>query len=336
MGNLHTQIACPYQNYLAKLSVRRVKIRAMNTSQKDQLHRFIFDNTAVRGNTVQLNNTFTTSLQHHNYPPVLKRALGELMAASALLAATLKIEGGALVLQIQGKGALKLLVVECKLKSNAEAITMRATATLDSNVDVNSLDSLSFGQLVGKGQFIITLDLKNNPKDGNQAYQGIVPIEGDSIAAMLENYMHRSEQIETRIWLSCDDKVASGMLLQKLPDLPEQDADAWNRLGYLANTVRDEELLNLSAEDLLHLMFSEEDVRLFDAQAISFSCSCSQTSVGNMLRLLGEVEINSILQERDTIEVNCDFCNKHYEFDKVDAEQLFAVAVPAPTSKAKH
>lgn len=308
----------------------------MITTQKDQLNRFIFDNTIVRGNMVQLNSTFVTALQHHDYPPVIKRALGELMAASVLLAATLKVEGGALVLQIQGKGALKLLVVECKLKSNAEAITMRATATLDDKVNINSLENLSFNELVGKGQFIITLDLKNNPKDGNQAYQGIVPIEGDSIAAMLENYMYRSEQIETRIWLSCDDKTASGMLLQKLPDLPEQDADDWNRLGYLANTVRDEELLSLSAEDLLHLIFSEEDVRLFDAQAVSFSCSCSQTSVGNMLRLLGEAELNSILEERNIIEVNCDYCNKHYEFDAVDTKALFAAEIIVAPSKLSH
>ena len=306
------------------------------TTQKDQLHRFIFDNTTVRGNMVQLNNTFVSALQHHKYPPVLMRALGELMAASALLAATLKIEGGALVLQIQGKGVLKLLVVECKLKSNAEAITMRATATLANNADIKALQHLSFSELIGKGQFIITLDLKNNPQGGNQAYQGIVPIEGDSISAMLENYMHRSEQIETRIWLSCDDNKASGMLLQKLPDLPEQDTDAWNRLGYLANTVRDEELLSLSAEDLLHLMFNEEDVRLFDPQAVSFSCSCSQTSVGNMLRLLGEAELNSILDERSTIEVNCDYCNKHYEFDAVDAKALFAAEIIVTPSKLAH
>ena len=313
----------------------------MTTPPKDQLHRFIFDNTAVRGNMVQLHDTFNTALQHHNYPPVLRRALGELMAASALLAATLKIEGGALVLQIQGDGALKLLVVECVLKANngtaqLESMTMRATATLDSKVDLSTLENATFSELVGQGQFVITLDLKNSPKDGNQAYQGIVPIEGDSIAAMLENYMHRSEQIETRIWLSCSNEVASGMLLQKLPDLAEQDADAWNRLGYLASTVLDEELLNLSTEDLLIRMFNQEDVRLFDAQPIKFNCTCSNTSVSNMLRLLGKKEIQSILDERDTIEVNCDFCNKHYKFDKVDAEQLFAVEVPVPTSKAKH
>lgn len=308
----------------------------MTTSHKDRLYRFIFDHTAVRGNTVQLNQTFTTSLQHHDYPPKLRRALGELMAASILLAATLKIEGGALVLQIQGKGVLKLLVVECKLKSSYEAITMRATATLDSKVDVNTLENLSFRELVGEGQFIITLDLKNNPINGNQTYQGIVPIEGNSIASMLENYMHRSEQIETRIWLSCDDKVASGMLLQKLPDLPEKDEDSWRRLSYLANTVHDEELQSLSAQTLLHRLFSEEDLRLFDAQAIIFSCSCSQTSVGNMLRLLGKTEIDSILQEREIIEVNCDFCNKHYEFDKIDAEQIFVTEVPLPTNTAKH
>ena len=309
----------------------------MTTSQKDQLHRFIFDNTAVRGNMVQLNKTFNTALQHHHYPPVLRRALGELMAASALLAATLKIEGGALVLQVQGDGALKLLVVECVINANNnDSMTMRATATLDSKVDINSLDNMSFSDLVGKGHFVITLDLKNSPKDGNQAYQGIVPIEGDSIAAMLENYMQRSEQIETRIWLSCNNETASGMLLQKLPDLAEQDPDAWDRLGFLANTVLDEELLNLSAEDLLLRMFNQEDVRLFEPQLIHFNCTCSHTSVSNMLRLLGEDEIRSILEERGNVEVNCDFCNKHYAFDKVDAEQLFAVDIPAPSSKATH
>lgn len=305
-------------------------------SNTDQLHRFIFENTAVRGNIVQLNKTFTTALQHHNYPLVIKHFLGELMAASALLAATLKIEGGALVLQVQGKGALKLLVVECKVMSDLEAMTMRATAALDKDFNEDNLDILTFAELVGQGQFIITLDLKNNPKDGNQAYQGIVPIEGDSIAAMLENYMQRSEQIETRIWLGADDNMAAGMLLQKLPDLPEQDADAWNRLGYLASTINKEELLNLPAHDVLRRLFSEEDVRLFDAEAVSFSCSCSQTNVGNMLRLLGEAEMASILAERNRVEVNCDYCNKHYAFDKIDIEQLFIAEVPVPASHSKH
>lgn len=287
----------------------------------DQLHRFIFENTPIRGNIVHLNHTFSRALQHQTCPPALRNALGELLAASALLAATLKMQG-ALVLQIQGKGALKLLVVECTAE-----LTMRATAKWSGD-----LNDASFNELIGDGHFVITLD----PKDGGQAYQGIVPLEGGSISEMLQNYMQRSEQIETRIWLACDGETAAGMLLQKLPGQPDQDADAWTRLGYLADTVKPEELLALPTQTLLQRLFHEEDVRLFDAQPASFQCSCSRNSVGAMLRLLGQPEVESILAERGEIEVNCDFCNAHYRFDKVDAEQLFAEGATAPGSSSQH
>jgi len=289
---------------------------------KDKLHRFIFDNTPIRGNIVRLNQTFNTALQHQHCPPVLRKALGELMAASALLAATLKLEDGAIVLQIQGKGALKLLVVEC-----TAGLGMRATAKWSGD-----LEDASLAELVGDGHFVITLD----PKDGNQTYQGIVPLEGDSIAEILQNYMQRSEQIETRIWLACDEESSAGMLLQKLPDLPEQDADAWDRTGFLADTVQDAELLGLPVETLLQRLFSEEDVRLFEAQHVQFHCSCSRLSVSNMLRLLGSEEVHAIIEEQGNIEVNCDFCNAGYRFDKVDAEQLFSSEIIIPASKARH
>ena len=199
-------------------------MRAMTKNpDQDLLHRFLFENTPIRGNTVHLNNTYNIALQHTEYPPLLKNALGELMAAAALLAATLKLQNGALILQIQGKGPLKLLVVECSAD-----LEMRATAKWDGEIDQQS-----FQDLVGNGQFVITLD----PKDGGQTYQGIVSVEGDSISQILENYMQRSEQIETRIWLSCDQETVAGMLLQKLPDLPEQDADAWTRAGFLAENI---------------------------------------------------------------------------------------------------
>ncbi|HSH72457.1 MAG TPA: Hsp33 family molecular chaperone HslO [Methylophilaceae bacterium] len=288
----------------------------------DKLHRFIFDNTPIRGNLVRLDQTFNTALQHQDCPPVLRKALGELMAASALLAATLKLQDGAIVLQIQGKGALKLLVVEC-----TASLGMRATAKWSGDVSQESLPDL-----IGDGHFVITLD----PKNGEQAYQGIVPLEGENIAEVLQNYMQRSEQIETRIWLACDEQVSAGMLLQKLPDLPEQDADAWPRTCYLADTVKPNELLTLPATTLLQRLFSEEDVRLFDPQAVQFHCSCSRSSVGNMLRMLGNEEVGSIIEELGNIEVHCDFCNKAYSFDQVDAEQLFTSEIIIPASKAKH
>jgi molecular chaperone Hsp33 len=296
------------------------------TIQQDALQRFVFDNTPIRGNIVHLNHTFNTALQHQNCPPVLRAALGELMAASALLAATLKMQG-ALVLQVQGKGLVKLLVVEC----NAD-LSMRATAKWASDSSIDELSSADFIELIGEGHFVITLD----PKDGGQTYQGVVPLEGNSISEILQNYMQRSEQIETRIWLACDQQSAAGMLLQKLPDQPEQDADAWTRTGYLAETMRQEELLGLEPEDLLQRLFNQEDVRLFDAQPVKFNCSCSRSSVSSMLQLLGQQEVESIIEERGSIEVHCDFCNKDYEFDKVDVEQLFSASVVVPGSQSKH
>lgn len=302
------------------------------TKVTDAVHRFLFENTPVRGNAVHLDNTFQLALNKQALPKGLKRALGELMAASALLTATLKMNG-ALVLQIQSKGILKLLVVEC-----TSDFGIRATAKFSGDIH----DAQNLFELIEHGQFVITLD----PKDGSQTYQGIVPIEGNSISTILENYMLRSEQIDTKIWLSCDGNSAAGMLLQKLPDTMNQttkqdevlvqDQDAWNRIGHLADTVTDEELLNLPVETLLHRLFHEESVRLFEASNTRFFCSCSRASVSNMLRMLGEEEISSILQEQGKIEVNCDFCNTHYSFDQVDAAQLLVTDVASESSKQIH
>lgn len=283
--------------------------------QQDTLQRFVFENTPVRGNIVHLNQTFQQALHKQLMPTGLRNALGELMAASALLSATLKMNGS-LVLQIQSKGLLKLLVVEC----NSD-FGLRATAKWSGEVhnDQNLFD------LLDQGQFMITLD----PKDGKQAYQGIVALEGDSISEILENYMLRSEQIDTHIWISCDGNTAAGMLLQKLPETMNQvtkvqDIETWNRAGYLASTITDDELLHLPTETLLTRLFNQEDIRLFEASSTQFFCSCSRESVGNMLRMLGAEELQNIIEERGEIEVNCDFCNTQYVFDKIDTTQLIA------------
>jgi molecular chaperone Hsp33 len=290
-------------------------------NHQDALQRFVFENTPVRGNIVNLSQTFKQALHHQVMPAGLRRSLGELMAASALLSATLKMRGS-LVLQIQSKGLLKLLVVEC----NSD-FGIRATAKWDESVT----DTQDLFELVEHGQCIITLD----PKDEGQAYQGIVPLEGASISEVLENYMLRSEQIDTKIWLSCNGDSAAGMLLQKLPETVNQtttphDLDTWNRVTHLANTLTDSELLNLPAETLLTRLFYQEEVRLFEASNTKFFCSCSRESVANMLRMLGNAELESIIEEQGEIEVNCDFCNTLYQFDKVDATQLLTAEPLAP------
>lgn len=299
----------------------------------DTLHHFLFEDSfnnpmPIRGNLVRLNHTFTQGLQHQTLPTVLKIALGELMAASALLSSTLKMDG-VMVLQLQSKGVLKLLVVEC-----TSDLKMRATAKWD-ETQTDKLAQQSFFNLIKNGQFIITLD----PKEG-EAYQGIVPIEGETIAQMLENYMLRSQQIDTTLWLQSDETSASGMLLQKLPETLsntfEPDSDAWNRVNQLANTVSDDELQHLAAETLLTRLFAEENVRLFEPKPTQFYCSCNQTSVASMLRMLGRDELDSILAEFGKIEVNCDFCNKHYLFDAVDTAQILATDAAINISQAKH
>ncbi len=243
------------------------------------------------------------------------------MAASALLTATLKLNGS-MILQIQGNGPVSLLVVECR-----GDMTLRATAKWDGELLHDSL-----AQLVGNGRFVITLD----PRDGKQTYQGIVPLEGESVAEILQNYMTRSEQLETRLWLSADDENANGMLLQKLPDQPEQDADAWSRACQLADTVRPAELLQLDSKTLLHRLFHEEDLRLFDPQPTSFHCGCSREGVTRVLRMLGKEEVQGILAERGHIEVHCEFCNQRYGFDAIDTEQVFATEIATPGGETRH
>ena len=264
-------------------------------------------------------------IERHDYPEVLRNMMGELCAAAVLLAATLKLDG-ALVLQIMGKGAIKLLVVEC-----SGDLKLRATAKWSGD-----LSRGNFADLIGEGQFMITLD----PKNGGQAYRGIVEIEGASVAEVMQNYMSQSEQLETRLWLAADGQHAGGMLLQKLPEpdnqLEASDADAWSRAVILAETLQAEELLTLPVKKLIQRLYNEEDIRLFDAQHVVFHCSCSRENVAKMLQMLGREEVDSILAERENIEVHCEFCNQRYEFDKVDAEAMFVDAIVLPPSDIKH
>ena len=287
----------------------------------DSLQRFIFEGAPVRGELVHLDATWRAVLERHPYPAPLRGVLGELMAAAALLSATLKFNGS-LILQIQGSGAVKLIVVECTSEQ-----TMRATAKWE-----GELAQSSFRELVGGGRFVITIA----PTDVTQTYQGIVDLAGESVAAVLEHYMARSEQLETRLWLACDSEQAAGMLLQRVPGAAGNDPDAWNRAVVLADTVRAEELLGLHARQVIRRLFHEEDVRLFEARIVSFRCSCSRERVVNMLRMLGRSEVQSILHERGSVEVGCEFCNRRYTFDAVDAEQLFASELVTPARHTRH
>jgi molecular chaperone Hsp33 len=301
---------------------------------KDMLQKFIFDNAAVRGELVEISDAWREIQARHDYPKAVRALLGEMVAAAALLSANLKFNG-ALVMQVHGDGPVKLLVVEC----DAE-LRLRATAKLSSNAVI--ADDATLTDLLnahGKGRFVITLDpLEKMP--GQQPYQGVVPLDGKDIATVIENYMLRSEQMDTKLWLAADDHVARGLLLQKLPRnsdakdqvkqaTEEEDLETWNRAVILGGTLKQEELLTTDVPTLLKRLFWEETIRVFEPAQPSFFCSCTREKVGNMLKMLGQPEIDSALDDLGELAINCDFCGKHYQFDKVDCAQLFATVTTA-------
>ncbi|OFZ68372.1 MAG: molecular chaperone Hsp33 [Betaproteobacteria bacterium RBG_16_58_11] len=287
----------------------------------DTLTRFMFEHAEVRGESVRLDATWRAVLARHHYPEPVRNLLGEMMAACALLAATLKFEG-ALIMQMQGSGPVTLLVVECDSEFH-----LRATAKWRDDLADEDVRAL-----LGDGKFVITID----PKTGGQAYQSIVALEGATVSEVLGHYMLRSEQLETRLWLAADEHQACGLLLQRLPEKTSDDEDAWNRALNLAGTLTPDELLSLPAREVLHRLFHEEDLRLFDPQPVSFRCTCSRDRVTAMLRMLGLDEVRSILSEQGRIDVDCEFCNQHYSFDPVDAEQIFAAEVLTQAGTTRH
>jgi molecular chaperone Hsp33 len=271
---------------------------------------------------VQLDEAWKTIRSHADYPGPLKKVLGELLAAAALLTSNIKFEGS-LVLQLHGDGPVRLIVVEA-----TSGHTLRATAKWTGEVPDGPLAAQ-----LGHGRFVMTLD---QSKAGKQNYQGIVPLEGDTTAEVLARYMQSSEQLDTRIYLAAGEQRVAGMLLQRMPDQQGMDADAWNRAAILADTLKPEELLQISANDLLMRLFHEETLRRFEQEPLTFACSCSREKVAGMLQSLGKDEVDGILAEHGEVEIACDFCGRQYKFDAVDAAQLFTDSLMSGASETRH
>jgi molecular chaperone Hsp33 len=295
----------------------------------DQLTRFLLGNGEVRGQVVRLEKSWQEVAGRHPNPLGLPQ-LGELSAAANLLAASLKFDGD-LILQIHGHGAIKLMVVECRSEGQ-----FRATLKLSEQIKAPAGAGLA--ELVnqdGKGRFIVTLE-PSKSSINQQPYQGIVPFEGESVAEVLENYMERSEQVPSRLYLAANAHCAVGLLLQKMPgeggNSGPQDADAWPRIQMLAQTIKAPELLSDTPEALLHKLFWQENFKTLDQRSLRFSCTCSRDKVGAMLKMLGRAEVESILAEQGEIKTQCDFCNTEYRFDPVDAAAVFIEGVMPPAA----
>ncbi len=281
----------------------------------DTARRFIFERADVRGELVHLRSAYHAVIDIHQYAPGVSRLIGEAQAAAALLTATLKFDGK-LILQARSDGQLPLLMAECSSQRELRAIARGA----------DEATAESFGELLGGGQLVITID----PERGNR-YQGIVPLLPDSLAASLESYFARSEQLPTRLWLACDGDCAAGMLLQQLPGEagadPEQRQADWEHACTLAATISAPELLTLPAAMLLGRLYADDEVRLFDPTPVRFRCSCSRERTLQALLSLDAGEVRGLFEELGTITMDCEFCNTRYSFLP---EDLPRTAVPPP------
>ncbi len=273
------------------------------TIQDSFLHRFIFENTPIRGERVLVSNVWQEILSRRSYPYQVQKLLGELVATTALLGATIKIEGK-LTVQVESTGPIKLLVVQIN-----DRYGLRATATYEDELP----ETTDFRTLVGEGRVVITLD---SPKF-KEPYQGVIAIDDASIELMIQRYFSTSEQLDTHLFLRGTDHVIGGLLLQRLPG-ELLDQDDFNRVCQLAATVTDEELVGLDTQTLIYRLYSEDDVRLFEPEALHFECNCSKERSYNMLRQLGKNDIDTLFKEQGKLEVSCEFCGEKYLFNPTE------------------
>ncbi|GIU41854.1 Hsp33 family molecular chaperone HslO [Shewanella algidipiscicola] len=278
---------------------------------KDILNRYLFDNADVRGQVVQLEKSYQEVLSAHDYPMAIQTLLGELMAATSLLTATLKLDGDISV-QVQGDGPVSLAVVN---GNNLQQLRGVARWNGELAADAN------LATLMGTGHMVITL----TPANGER-YQGVVALERPTLAECLELYFDQSEQLPTAIRLFANGKQAAGILLQVLPGDSENNQD-FEHLEQLTNTVKAEELFELEATEVLHRLYHQEEVRLFDPIDVTFRCTCSRERSGQALRTIPREELDTILAEQGKIEMGCEFCNNNYSFDSIDIEALFSNAL---------
>ena len=281
--------------------------------EQDQLYRYLFEHHQVRGELVQLDQTFRHMVAAQEYPAPVRQLLGELLVATSLLTATLKFEGS-ITVQLQGNGPVSLAVINGDHQQQLRGVA-RWQGELPANPDLKAL--------VGDGHLVITI----SPDEGER-YQGIVSLEPDSPASSLESYFAQSEQLATRIWIrtggTAAEPLAAGMLLQALPASSEQHGDEFDHLSKLTDTIKDEELFTLPAEEILYRLYHEEEVRLFAPQAIQFRCTCSRERCEQALLQVGQIEVEAMIHEQGQIDMHCDYCGSHYQFDAIDAQALFA------------
>nr|WP_298117193.1 Hsp33 family molecular chaperone HslO [uncultured Pseudomonas sp.] len=293
----------------------------------DFTQRFLFDDSDVRGEMVVLTQSYAQVLAKHPYPQPVAQLLGELLAAAALLLGTLKFEG-LMVLQARSSGPVPLLMVECSSEGELRGIARYHAEQVRADAGLSDL--------MPEGLLAITVE----PRSG-QRYQSLVDMDGATLADCLSNYFATSEQLPTRFWLNADGQRARGLLLQQLPADRLPDAEAreasWQHVVTLADTLTAEELLGLDNPTLLHRLYHEEQLRLFEPRTLQFRCSCSRERSANALVSLGQADAELLLRENaGSVVIDCQFCNERYAFDAADIAQLFAGGGSQAPSSTRH
>ncbi len=275
------------------------------------LNRYLFEDLSVRGELVQLDDAYQRIISSKEYPAPLQKLLGELLVSTTLLTATLKFEGS-ITMQLQGDGPVSLAVI-----NGDHDQKIRGVARWEGDI----ADNATIHDMMGKGHLVITID----PKKGER-YQGIVGLDGDNLSEILESYFANSEQLKTRIWLRTGEyeghQRAAGMLIQVMPDGTGTPED-FEHLEQLTDTVKNEELFGLEANELLYRLYNQEKVRLFDPQAVEFFCGCSRERSGAAIVTIDRAEVNDILAEVGSISLHCDYCGTNYSFDEAQVSELF-------------
>jgi molecular chaperone Hsp33 len=280
----------------------------------DYLQKFIFENLAVNGCLVRLEASWQEIRQRARPTEDTRELLGQALCAAAVLGSYIKFDG-TVSLQIQSSGALRLLLGQCALRRFVRGI-VRKTA----QPELQTPEQADVIQPLLKDA-VLSINLE--PEESGVPYQGIVSMAEGSLSKALEYYFHQSEQLETRFWFATSEWACAGFMLQRMPS-EEVQSEEFDRLVQLASTLQAEELAQMEPARLLRLLFNEDDVKLFAPEPLKFGCRCSTERVAGVLQSLGEAEMQSLLDERGTVDVNCEYCGKDYRFDRIDIASLFS------------
>lgn len=291
------------------------------------IQRFLFKEHDIRGQAIQLNESWQEMVKDRHYPDSIITLLGELTAVSILMANGMKHEGR-VTIQVQGGGPIQMLVVDV-----THDLKIRGVAKTNNETAGHLSDKTTIDELLGDGQILMTLENTQT----QHHFQSYVPREGNSIAEAFESFLSQSEQLPSKLWLAATEKALGGVMIQKMPDSGSHfdndfnpdgemtsDKDAWNRITHLTSTVTAKELTELPTETIIHRLFHEELVELFAERDVTYECPKDEEKVKNMLISLGEAEVRNILEEQGEIVIHNEMCNFHLRFDENDVNDIFS------------